>query len=82
MLKTVTSTVGGPVVDHDGFWMGDYGPGGGPGRPPCWRTLKESCKGLGSVSLKINHQPTNNFLNGETNRGRRDGSVARANVTQ
>ena len=23
--------------------------GGGPGRPPCWRTLKESCKGLGSV---------------------------------
>jgi len=32
--------------------------GGGPGRPPCWRTLKESCKGLGSVSLKINHSST------------------------
>jgi hypothetical protein len=25
----------------------------GGGRPPCWRTLKESCKGLGSVSLKV-----------------------------
>ena len=24
----------------------------------CWRTLKESCKGLGSVSLKINNQHT------------------------
>jgi hypothetical protein len=35
---------------------GDYG--GGPGRPPCWRTLKESCKGLGSVSLKINNRHT------------------------
>ena len=23
--------------------------GGGPGRPPFWRTLEESCKGLGSV---------------------------------
>ena len=31
--------------------------GRGPGRPPCWRTLEESCKGLGSVSLK-NKQPT------------------------
>ncbi len=31
--------------------------GGGPGRPPCWRTLEESCKGLGSVSLK-KKQPT------------------------
>jgi hypothetical protein len=29
--------------------------GGGPGRPPLWRTLEESCKGLGSVTLhKIN----------------------------
>jgi hypothetical protein len=27
-------------------------------RPPCWRTLEESCKGLGSVSLKINNQHT------------------------
>jgi hypothetical protein len=35
--------------------------GGGPGRPPCWRTLKESCKGLGSVSLK-NKQPTHTVL--------------------
>jgi hypothetical protein len=32
--------------------------GGGPGRPPGWRTLKESLKGLGSVSLKINNQHT------------------------
>jgi hypothetical protein len=51
--SAVPYTVGRP--DVDGFWMGDYG-GGGPGKPPCWRTLKESCKGLGSVSLKINHQ--------------------------
>jgi hypothetical protein len=36
--------------------MRDYG--GGPSRPPFWRTLKESCKGLGSVSLKINTQHT------------------------
>ena len=32
--------------------------GGGPGRPLCWRTMEESCKGLGSVSLKINTQHT------------------------
>ena len=35
--------------------------GGGPGRPPCWRTLKESrnlIEGLGSVSLKINTTTT------------------------
>jgi hypothetical protein len=32
--------------------------GGGPGRPPFWRTLEESCKGLGSVTLKINNQHT------------------------
>jgi hypothetical protein len=34
--------------------------GGGPGRPPFWRTLEESCKGLGSVTsgLKINTQHT------------------------
>jgi hypothetical protein len=31
--------------------------GGGPGKPPCWRTLEESCKGIGSVSLK-NKQPS------------------------
>ena len=48
------STVG--RLGVDGFWIGDYG--GGPGKPPCWRTLKESCKGLGSVSLKINNQHT------------------------
>ena len=54
----------------DAFQVGDGRPpgrrwilgrglrGGGPGRPPCWRTLKESCKGLGSVSLKINNQHT------------------------
>ncbi len=53
--SAVPSTVG--RLDVDGFWMGDYG-GGGPGRPPCWRTLEESCKGLGSVSLKINNQHT------------------------
>jgi hypothetical protein len=32
--------------------------GGVPGRPPFWRTLKESYKGLGSVTLKINTQHT------------------------
>jgi hypothetical protein len=32
--------------------------GGGPGRSPFWRTPKESCKGLGSVTLKINTQRT------------------------
>ena len=32
--------------------------GGGPGRPPFWRTLKESCKELDSVALKINTQHT------------------------
>jgi len=32
--------------------------GGGPGRSPVWRTPEESCKGLGSVSLKINTQHT------------------------
>ena len=52
--SAVPSTVG--RLGVDGFWIRDYG-GGGPGRPPCWRTLKESCKGLGSVSLK-NKQPT------------------------
>jgi hypothetical protein len=40
----------------DGFWVGDYG-GGGPCRPPFWRTLEESCKGLGSV-VKTNNQHT------------------------
>ena len=29
-----------------------------PGRPPFWRTLEESCKGLGSVTLKITNQHT------------------------
>ena len=48
------STVG--RLGVDGFWIRDYG--GGPGRPPCWRTLEESCKGLGSVSLKINNHHT------------------------
>ena len=51
----VPSTVG--RLGVDGFWVRDYG-GGVPGRPPCWRTLKESCKVLGSVSLKINNQHT------------------------
>ena len=32
--------------------------GGGPGRPPFWRTLKESSTGLGLVTLKINTQHT------------------------
>ena len=31
--------------------MGDYG-GWGLGRSPFWRTLEESCQGLGSVTLK------------------------------
>ena len=29
--------------------------GGGPGKPPFWRTLDEFCKGLGSVDLKSKH---------------------------
>jgi len=53
--SSVPSTVG--RLGVNGFWVRDYG-GGGPGRPPCWRTLEESCKGLGSVSLKINNQHT------------------------
>ena len=52
--SAVPSTVG--RLGVDGFWIRDYG--GGPGKPPCWRTLEESCKGLGSVSLKINNQHT------------------------
>ena len=32
--------------------------GGGPSRSPFWRTPKESCKGLGSVTFKINTQHT------------------------
>jgi hypothetical protein len=32
--------------------------GPGPGRPHFWRTLEESCEGLGSVTLKINTQHT------------------------
>ena len=40
-------------------WILDGGlRGGGPGKPPCWRMLEESCKGLGSVSLKVNNQHT------------------------
>ncbi len=39
----------------------DYG-GGGPGKPPC---LEESCKGLGSVSLKINNQHTHTRVSKE-----------------
>ena len=35
--------------------------GGGPGRSPFWRTLEESCKGLGSVTLKINTQQTHDL---------------------
>jgi hypothetical protein len=31
---------------------------GGPGKPPFWRTLEESCKGLGPVTFKINTQHT------------------------
>ena len=53
--SAVPSTVG--HLGVNGFWVGDYVRGGGPGRPPCWRTLEESCKGLGSVSLQ-NKQPT------------------------
>ena len=32
--------------------------GGGPGRPPFWRKMEESRKGLCSVILKINNQHT------------------------
>jgi len=38
-------------LGSNGFWMGDYG-GGGLGRTPFWRTLEESCKGLGKVTMK------------------------------
>ena len=57
--SAVPSTVG--RLGVDGFWVRDYG-GGVPGRPPCWRTLKESRKGLVSVSLKINNQHTQTSL--------------------
>jgi len=60
--RTVTATVG--RLGVDGFWVRDYG-GGGPGKPPCWRTLEESCKGLGSVSLK-NKQPTHTLSRFQT----------------
>jgi hypothetical protein len=40
-------------------WILDEGlRGGGPSRSPFWRMPEESCKGLGSVSLKINTQHT------------------------
>ena len=41
----------------------------GPGRPPCWCTLKESCKGLGSVSLKIKTLNTHVQTRGGTGGG-------------
>jgi len=37
--------------------MRDSG-GRGPSRSPCWRTPEESCKGLGSVTLKMNTHHT------------------------
>ena len=37
-------------------WILDRG--GVPSRSPFWRTPEESCKGLGSLSLKINTQHT------------------------
>ena len=56
-MRTVTCAVHGRTPGRR--WILDGGlRGGGPGRSPCWRTLKESCKGLGSVSLKINNQHT------------------------
>jgi hypothetical protein len=36
-----------------------------------WRTLEESCKGLGSVSLKINNQHTQFGIVDSTNRAPR-----------
>jgi hypothetical protein len=40
-------------------WILDEGlRGGGPSRSPFWRTPEDSCKGLGSVSFKINTQHT------------------------
>ena len=36
--------------------------GGGPSRPPFCRTLKESCKGLVSVSLKNKHSTHTVFV--------------------
>ena len=63
-------------------WILDGGlRGGGPGRS-FWRTPEESCKGLGSVTLKINtqHTPytyaqsvlTSNGLSGAKRTGRRN----------
>jgi len=43
-------------MGSNGFWVEDYG-GGCPSRPPFWRTLEESCSGLGSVTFK-NKQST------------------------
>ncbi len=51
--SAVPSTVGRLGVDR--FWIRFYG---WEVRVACWRTLKESCEGLGSVSLKINNQHT------------------------
>ena len=41
--------------------MRDSG-GRGPSRSPCWRTPEESCKGLGSVTLKMNTQHTHGYI--------------------
>ncbi len=44
-------------LDSEGFWVRDYGRGGG-GRPPFWRTPSEPYKGLGPVTFKINTRHT------------------------
>ncbi len=47
-------------------WILDEGLlGGGPSRSPFWRTPEESCKGLGSVTLKINTQHTHCLREGK-----------------
>ena len=44
---------------------------GGPGKPPFWRTLKEFCKGLGSVALK-SKQSTHTGATGNITIGKPD----------
>ncbi len=50
-------TLGIGRLGSEGFWVSDYR-GGVPGRPPFWRTLNRTVKGLTPVALKINTRHT------------------------